>query len=101
MDEKMGFIVKDDSMGPNIKNGDCAQYLPNADYKDGDIVIVKNESGELMIKRYSTFPNGEKWLFTDNPEYPSFRLDERYEIIGRVVELLRPLDISLGSKDGE
>lgn len=45
--------------------------------------MVNNEFGESMIKRYRVKPDGEVWLTSDNPEYPSFKPNEQYRIIGR------------------
>lgn len=43
-------IVKGDSMAPIIKDGDYIVFVPISTIKNGDIVVVANEWGEMMVK---------------------------------------------------
>jgi len=87
------IIVKGNSMTPNIKDGDYAIFLPNqkSDIKSGDVLLVLNEWGEAMIKRYRVKGDGEQWLVSDNPEYPPVKPNEGFQIIGKVIKAWRPL----------
>lgn len=82
------LIVKGSNMGPNIKDGDYAIFLPDRDIQNGDIIVVIDEWGESMLRRYRT-KNGEVLLASDHPEYPTHRLIETYKIIGKVIEIWR------------
>lgn len=86
------LVVKGDSMSPGIRDGDYVLFIQDGDYKNGDVIVVNNEFGESMIKRYR-LKDGEVWLFSDNPEYPSFRPNEQYRMIGRVVKAWREIKI--------
>lgn len=79
--------VRGDSMSPEIKDGDYVLFVPAGigDLKNGDIVIVMNEWNELMIKRFRV-KNGEIYLVSDNPEYPTFKPNEAYKIVGKVIK---------------
>ena len=77
--------VRGNSMSPTIKDGDYVIFVPNAEIKNGDIVIVRNEWNEVILKRYRT-KNGEVYLTSDNPEYPVIKPNSDYEIIGRVMK---------------
>jgi SOS-response transcriptional repressor LexA len=82
------FIVKGNSMGPNIKDGDYAIFSPNSNIQNGDIIVVIDEWGESMLKRYRT-KDDEILLVSDNPEYPSHRLTGTYKIVGKVIDIWR------------
>lgn len=84
------LVVKGDSMSPNIKDGDYVLFIPNGDIKGGDVVVVNNEWGETMLKRYR-IKDGEVILTSDNPEYPSFKPNEHSKIMGKVIKAWREL----------
>ncbi|MDP2167943.1 MAG: XRE family transcriptional regulator [Thermodesulfovibrionales bacterium] len=81
-------IIKGDSMMPEIRDGDYALFLPTKDVKNGDIVIVANEYGEAMVKRFRV-KDGKPLLESDNPEYPTFKPNKHYRIIGKVIKSVR------------
>lgn len=85
-------IVKGDSMSPTLKDGDYIIFIPTKAVYNGDIVIVTNEWGEIMVKRYRE-KNGEKFLVSDNPEYPTFKPNSEYKIIGKVIGAWRKIRI--------
>lgn len=87
-----GLIVKGDSMAPKIKDGDYALFVPNGEFKNGDVVVVNNEWGESMVKRYRE-KDGEVMLTSDNPEYPSFKPNEHYRVMGKVVGVWRRIKL--------
>lgn len=88
------IIVQGDSMNPVIKYGDYVFFTITDIVKNGDVIVVKNEYGESMIKRYQvTEKSGEVRLTNDNPEYPSFRPNEDYKIVGKVIKVWRDIKI--------
>lgn len=82
------LVVKGDSMSPLIKNGDYVTFMPNGEIKNGDIVVVNNEFGETMVKKYY-IKDDRIILASINPEYPSFTPNEYWRIIGRVTSIIR------------
>ncbi|MBI3584240.1 MAG: helix-turn-helix transcriptional regulator [Nitrospinae bacterium] len=80
------LIVKGDSMSPKIKDGDYVIFKPNGEIKSGDVIVVNNEYGETMLKKYYVDKNGDVLLVSENPEYPAFKPNEHYSIIGKVID---------------
>ena len=80
--------VRGDSMLPTIRDGDYVIFVPTTEVKSGDIVIVRNEWNEVVLRRYRV-KNGEVLLTSDNPEYPTVKPNDEYRIIGRVVKKVR------------
>lgn len=79
--------VIDNSMSPQINEGSTVLFRAVDKYESGDIVIINNEWGESMIRRYRRKEN--IILFTaDNPEYPTLRPDEGYHVVAKVIEVL-------------
>ena len=78
--------VKGDSMSPNIKDGDYVLFINDGTLKSGDVVIVADEWNDAMVKRYR-IKNREPLFCSDNPEYPCFKPNEHYRIIGKVVDI--------------
>lgn len=93
-DGTYGLIVHGGSMGPDIRSGDYAIFVPadRTEVRPGDIVIANNEFGEPMIKRY-VLKDGEPFLKSDNPGYPSFKPNEHYNIVGKVIKVWREIKI--------
>lgn len=87
-------IVHGESMGPDIRSGDYAIFVPadRSEVRPGDVVIANNEFGEPMIKRY-VVKEGEPLLKSDNPGYPNFKPNEHYKIVGKVVRVWREIKI--------
>ncbi len=80
--------VKGNSMYPTIKDGEYVIFVPCVELKNGDVVIVRNEWNEVMLKRYRV-KDGEVFLTSDNPEYPTVKPNGDYKIIGRVIKKVR------------
>lgn len=78
--------VKGDSMSPNIKDGDYAIFIPATEARGGDVIIACNEFNEPLIKRYR-IKDGKPYLYSDNPEYSPVKINERYRLIGKVVDI--------------
>jgi len=89
----LAIIAKGDSMSPVIKDGDYVIFLAMPiDIFSGDIVIVNNEWGETMIKRYRIKDN-KPILVSENPEYPTIQPNEHYQILGKVISIWRKIKI--------
>ena len=71
---------------------DYVLFINDGEIKNGDVVVVNNEWGESMIKRFR-LKDGEPYLVSDNPEYPGFRPNEYYRIIGKVIGVWRKIKV--------
>ncbi len=86
------LIVKGENMSPAIRENDYVIFNPSANIENGDIIIVNNEWGESMLRRYCT-RKSEVFLVSDNPEYQPVMFDGKFKIIGKVVAVWRKLKI--------
>lgn len=84
--------VVGDSMKPTFDHGDYVLFVIDLDIRPNDIVIVNDEYGESMVKRYKT-KNNEHFLTSDNPAYPTYQPDENYRIVGKVINAIRILGV--------
>lgn len=91
-DGSYSLIVKGDSMSPSIRENDYIVFRPAEDLETGDILVVKNEWGESILRRYR-IRNSAPWLVSDNPEYPAVRYDGNYKIIGKVIAVWRKITV--------
>lgn len=80
------LIVDGDSMAPRIKHGDYVVFVEDGSAKDGDVVVIRDEWGDPILKRYRS-RKGEILLTSDNPEYPTIQPNEQYRIIGKVIDI--------------
>ncbi|MBI5345489.1 MAG: hypothetical protein HZB83_09190 [Deltaproteobacteria bacterium] len=82
------LVVDDNSMSPEVRDGDYVIFLPveKSGIRPGDMVVANNELGQTMIKRYE-LKDGGPYLKSDNPEYPSFEMNENYRMVGRVTDV--------------
>jgi SOS-response transcriptional repressor LexA len=77
--------VEGHSMAPEIRDGIYVLYIQDYDIKQGDIIVATDEFNRAMVKQY-VLKDGEPWLISINPEYPNFKVNDHYKIIGRVFE---------------
>jgi len=82
------ILAKEDNMTPLIKSGDFVIFIPDEEIQSGDIVVVNNEWGESSIKCYRE-KNGKISFESDNPEYAGHKSGEKYQIMGKVVDIWR------------
>ncbi len=80
------------SMEPAIAHDDYVLFVIGRQPSPGDVVVVNDEFGESMIKRFK-IKGEEQYLISDNPAYPSFQPNELYRIMGIVIGGWRPLKI--------
>ncbi len=86
------LVIKGESMSPTIRDGDYVIFMPIEDIRNGEMIVVNNEWGETILRRYRK-KNGEVFLVSDNPEYPIFKLTEKYKIMGKVIVVWRKVKI--------
>jgi SOS-response transcriptional repressor LexA len=83
--------VANDCMTPEFQDGDIIIVRSGVNVANGDYVIVKDTRNETAtFKQYKVY--GEKVILHPlNPKYQDIELDhdERYEIIGKVVEKVK------------
>jgi SOS-response transcriptional repressor LexA len=77
--------VEGHSMSPEIRDGMYVLYTRDYDIKPGDVIVATDEYNRAMVKQYA-LKDGEPWLISINPEYPSFKVNSSYRIVGRVFE---------------
>lgn len=81
------YILSDDSFAPRLNPGDYVLVDMDCKPRDGDIVLLKTERGEELLRRIAT--DGRKYIFTaDNAvSYPMMICPKsEVEIYGTVVE---------------
>jgi len=91
--------VHGDSMHPALTEGDYVVFQTyegdGSDIPNGKIVVVKNHSGELLVKRLLKM-NGTVLLAGDNPKYPPILPQqaeaEDLRIVGVVVKILKEFE---------
>ncbi len=86
------IIVRGDNMSPSIRDGDYVIFVPDEDIKNGDIIVVNDEWGESILRRYRR-KKSKSLLVSDNPEYQAGALNKNHKIIGRVIAVWRNIKI--------
>lgn len=86
------FIVRGESMSLVLRDGDYAVFIAHTDIYSGDLVLVNNEWGESLLKRYRK-KGEEVFLISDNPEYATIKYNRRYKIIGKIIVAWRRISI--------
>jgi phage repressor protein C with HTH and peptisase S24 domain len=91
LDKNKHFIVKvyGDSMEPTLQDGDyvIAKYYFNEDIPNKKVVIVRDDNGELYIKRLYRGKNNIAFI-SDNLDYEPIYPNEGYKIIGIAQEMI-------------
>jgi phage repressor protein C with HTH and peptisase S24 domain len=97
---KFSVQVYGDSMEPTLHDGDFVVFKAyvgdGSDIPSGKVVVVRNYSGELIVKRL-TRVNGSIVLASDNPKYPPI-LPEQFKtedlrIVGVAVKIVREIEV--------
>lgn len=85
----IALIVEGNSMsGDDIRDGDYVLFVKTDNLKVGEIVVATNEFGESFIKKY-VMKDDEPWLNSSNPEFPNFKVNGEFKIIGKFIERIR------------
>lgn len=95
---KFAVEVRGDSMEPTLHDGDFLVFKPyvgdGSDIPNGKVVVVRNHSGELIVKRLMKV-NGLIVLTSDNPKYPPIPPEqfttEDLRIVGVAVKIVREI----------
>jgi phage repressor protein C with HTH and peptisase S24 domain len=95
---KFAAEVRGDSMEPTLHDGDFVVFKPyvgdGSDIPNGKIVVVRNHSGELIVKRLIKV-NDLIVLTSDNPKYPPIPPEqfktEDLRIVGVAVKIVREI----------
>lgn len=82
--------VHGESMEPNIRHDDYVLFVIDRESRPGDVVVVNDEFGDSMIKRLKE-KDGEFFLVSDNPKFPTFKPNAHYRIMGVVIDAWRQL----------
>jgi len=89
----MATKIRDESMSPTFEEGELIVFqLQPVDIRGGDIVVVKDEWNELLVRRYR-LKGKNVYLVSDNPKYPSFTL-KKHTIVGKVIKSVKIRDHS-------
>lgn len=84
--------VSGPSMEPTILDGDYVLYATDRDLRHNDIVVVRDEYGDPVIKRYK-IKGEEARLVSDNPKFPTLIPNGDYRVVGVVVKVWRDVKI--------
>lgn len=78
--------IKGDSMTPEIKDGDIVIVRQQSDAESGDIVVAMVNGNDAVCKRLKKYGK-MLMLISINPEYePITSKDNPIKIIGKVIE---------------
>lgn len=84
--------VVGESMFPHIREGDIVAVRAVPVAESGQVVVVDaddvaDRGGQ--VKRFKRDPEGQPWLYSDNPAYPPRPMKEGARVAGVVVGLIR------------
>lgn len=92
-------IVADDSMAPEVQNGDMVFFRPDKAPKPGKLVWARIiDTGEVMLRRYRQVRDPKRpgvafELVAVSKDYAPVDGDEGVELLGGVMELRRIYDL--------
>ena len=84
--------VTDDSMAPTYFKNDKIYFKKQADYKNGDDIVIAVKNNILAVRRLYRYPKGII-LQAINPKYPTINVNiiSNEMIIGRVTSIYREI----------
>lgn len=83
---KGALLVTGHSMTPEINEGEFVIYERDAPLKPGDFVVATDEFNRAMVKEYAE-KDGEAWLLSVNRDYPNFKVNHHFKLVGKVVKI--------------
>jgi len=93
---KFSVQVRGDSMEPTFHDGDFVVFKvyvgDGSDIPSGKVVVVRNNYGELIVKRLTRI-NGLIVLTSDNPKYPPMQPSADLQIVGVAVEAIKRVEL--------
>lgn len=81
-----------DFMGPTIQDNDLVLFRAGSDASNGDIVLVTNKWGDVILRRYRVI-NEEVWFSPENSSYKPFQADPHSRLIGVVTDVWRKVKL--------
>jgi len=89
------FAVKaqGDFMAPTIKDSDSVIFIPAEVVESGDIVLLSNLWGDIIIRRYRRTDDGRNYFTTDNTNFKPFQGEKDTRIIGKVIDIWRRIKL--------
>jgi SOS-response transcriptional repressor LexA len=84
-DKLFALRVKGDSMQPEFNEGEIIVVDPDACIKPDDYVIAINYNEEAIFKQYKKYQDIHV-LHSLNSKFTDIEMDDKYRIIGKVVE---------------
>ena len=84
-----GLHVKGPSMEPRFHEGDYLVVDPDAEWSDGDFVILGNGSEEATFKQIIR-DGSDWWARPLNPQFAAKKMDPTCRVIGRVIWHQKP-----------
>lgn len=88
------FAIKayGDFMAPTIQDSDLVLFRPGGEAGSGDVVLVNNKWGDILLRRYRVNNDGI-WLTPDNSAYTPFQPAEDLRILGIVTDVWRKVKL--------
>lgn len=88
--------VHGDSMEPTLEQGDIVVCKPVQDITiipGNKIVVVADETGELIIKRLKRDKDGNIILTSDNLSYEPIQPNGHHRVVGQAIELIKRIKV--------
>jgi SOS-response transcriptional repressor LexA len=86
------YAIKSDGdyMAPTIRDGDLVFFIHGEKMENGDIALLTNTWGEIILRRYR-IRNNDVYFSPDNNNYAPFKPIPATKIIGKVVGIWRKI----------
>jgi len=86
------IVAYGDFMAPTIRDGDLVIFRPGEKVDNGDIILIINHWGEVILRRYRR-QDGNIFCTPDNTTYAAFTPDQKSRIIGTVTDIWRKVKL--------
>jgi len=83
-----GLICYGNFMSPTILDGDLVLFTATAEPKNGDVVLLNNLWGDVIMRRYR-ISGGQVMFSPDNTSYAPFKPEPNTKVVGTVVDVWR------------
>lgn len=91
-DDGYALLAYGDFMAPTIQDNDLVLFRAGNDAKHGDIVLVTNKWGDVILRRYRMM-NDEVWYSPENSTYKPFQAAPLSRLIGIVTDVWRQVKL--------
>lgn len=82
-----------DFMSPTIRDSDSVIFTPEHNPDSGDIVLLSNLWGDIIIRRYRRTDDGRFFFTPDNTIFKPFQGDSSTRIVGKVIDIWRRIKL--------